>query len=49
MMTYPPFDPDWTPAVEVHEIPRLCLNVNFVVLDLQPSKPKALYYEKHVD
>ena len=36
----------WTLAVKVHEIPRLCLNVNVVILDLQPSKPKALYYEK---
>ena len=42
MMTYP----DWILAVKVHEIPRLCLNVYLLVQDLQPSKPKALYYEK---
>ena len=36
----------WTTAVKVHEIPRLCLNVNLVILDLQPSKPKAQYYDK---
>ena len=46
MITNPTFDHDWTLAVKVHEIPRLCLNVYLLVQDLQPSKPKALYYEK---